>query len=456
MKKKFFLSLTAVLMAMMMLITGCGSQATTSDEKQATTTAAAESAAEATQAKVVNATIEFLHSDSEEPRVKGIQGIIDAFMSANPGITLKQLPIPEDGYWTKITTLMSSGKLPAIIDGAIDQMRLMNEEGVVDTKANTEVIDLKGKDAFFKGALDIMKAPDKDEYLGVPVSGWVAGIWYRKDLFVEKGLPAPTTWENILNAAKTFNDPAKKKYGIAFATEESDFTEQTFTQFALSNNAVLFDSEGKPMFNSAEMKEAIQFYKDLYQYGPKGSNGVTQVKDAFVGGNAAMAVYSTYIMPSLYEQKMADKIGFAVPEKKVAAGFGMTSSLTITNSIKPEERAAAIMFISYMLGKDTNITRLHMSAGGANPVLKEVAADPKYTSHELLKAFGDTASKVPEAFNELKMFGFENGKTHPKMGNITGKLIIPKTLNAILVQNADIDKEIEKAQITLEKIVNEK
>jgi multiple sugar transport system substrate-binding protein len=108
-----------------------------------------------------------------------------------------------------------------------------------------------------------------------------------------------------------------------------------------------------------------------------------------------------------------------------------------------------------MLEKQSNIAWLHMSPGGANPVLKEIAADEQYKSNELLKAFGETSSKVPEAFNELKMLGFQNGKSHPKMGNITAKLVIPKALNAVLVQNANIDKEIEKAQKAMEQIVNE-
>ncbi len=443
MKKRLVSMLTAAVMLLSIGLTGCSSKPSEP---------AASSAPEEPKKTVA---IEFMHSQPEEERVKVIQSIIDDFTAKNPGIEVKQVPVPEDAYWTKMTTLISSQKLPAVVESNIDQGRLLYAEDVIDTQANTEVITGKGKDAFFKGALEILKTPDKDEYTGVPVSGWVAGIWYRKDLFAEKGLEAPTKWENILKAAQALSDPANKKYGIVFATEETDFTEQTFTQFALSNNVELFDADGKPKFNTPEMKEAIAFYKELYKYSPQGSNGVTQVKDAFVGGNAAMAVYSTYIMGSLYEQKMADKIGFAIPENKSAAGFGMMTTLSISKAVDADQKEAAQKFISFMLEKESNITWLHMSPGGANPVVKDIAADEKYQSHELLKAFGETAAKVPEGFNELKMLGFQNGKSHPKMGNITGKFVIPKALNAILVQNAGMDQEIEKAQKAMEQIVNE-
>lgn len=447
MKKRILSRVIALVMLLSLSLTGCSTTPTPATTPAAPTEPAAE------PAKTV--TIEFIHSQPEEERVTAIQKNIDEFTAKNPNIIVKQVPVPEDSYMTKLTTLIASKQLPAIMESNIDWGRLLNSEGVVDAKAHTEVINTKGKDAFFKGALEILQAPDSSDYIGVPVSGWVAGIWYNKTLFAEKGLEAPTTWDNILKAAKALNDPAKKKYGIVFATEESDFTEQTFTQIALSNNAELFDADGKPKFNSPEMKEAIQFYKELYKYSPQGSNGVTQVKDAFVGGNAAMGIYSTYIMGALFEQGIADQIGFAVPENKSAAGFGMLTTLAISNMVGAEEREAAKKFIGFMLEKQSNIAWLHMSPGGANPVLKEIAADEQYKSNELLKAFGETSSKVPEAFNELKMLGFQNGKSHPKMGNITAKLVIPKALNAILVQNANVDKEIEKAQKAMEQIVNE-
>lgn len=395
-------------------------------------------------------TIEFMHSQPEEERVAVIQEIIDAFQAANPDVVVKQVPVPEDGYGTKLTTLISGGKLPAIVEGSIDQARMLGSQEVTDGTASAEVIETVGKDKFYKGSVNVLQSETAGEYYAVPVSGWVQGIWYRKDLFAEKGLAEPNTWENILAAAKALNDPAAKKYGIVFATEVSDFTEQTFSQFALSNNAVLFTDDGKASFNTPEMKEAVGFYKDLYQYCVPGSNGTTQVKDAFLGGNAAMAIYSTYIMGSLYEQGMADKIGFAVPENKNPAGFGMMTSLAVSNTISAEERAAAVRFISFMLDQEMNIKWLHMSPGGANPVLWEVASNDDYLSHEVLKAFGDTSSKVPNTFENLSMFGFQNGKGFVKMGDISGKMIIPRALNNILVQNADVDAEMSAAQKAME------
>jgi multiple sugar transport system substrate-binding protein len=67
---------------------------------------------------------------------------------------------------------------------------------------------------------------------------------------------------------------------------------------------------------------------------------------------------------------------------------------------------------------------------------------------------GDTAKTIPDAFENLKMFGFQNGETNPFMGEISNKMIIGTALNNILVQNADVESELDAAQKQMEEIIN--
>lgn len=432
---------------------GTGSQGSEASEPEASVSGSEEAAGSDT-ADGGEVEIQFLHGQPEEERVQAIQEIIDAFEAENPGIKVTQMPIPEDGFWTKISAMIGTGELPAVVENGVDMLRLLNAEEALDLEAATEVIETVGKDRYYGGVLDMMKAPGKDQYLGVPISGWVSGIWYRKSMFEENNLEPPTTWENILKAAETLNDPDSKTYGIMIATEESDFTEQSFSSFTGSVGYDLFDDSGAPRFNTPEMKEVLEFYNSLYQYTLPGSNGVEQVKDGFVGGHAGMALYSTYIMGAMVEQDMADDIGFAVPEKTEQGGFGMTSTMGISNMISEEERAAAIKFVSYLGNVEANIKWCHMAPGGSNPVLKDVADDPSYLDNEVLKAFGDTAALIPDAFENLQMLGVKDGEVHPAMGNISSKFLIPHCINAILVQGEDVDSAMTKCQEALEEEVS--
>lgn len=238
------------------------------------------------------------------------------------------------------------------------------------------------------------------------------------------------------------------------ATEEGAFTQQTFQQFALSNQAQLFDSEGQPAFDSPQMKEALEFYKELYQYSLPGSNGTTQVRDAMVGENTYMCIYSTYILPALYKQGMAENIGFAIPEKKVAAAAGGFTNYTISNMITPEETEAAKKFLAYMLQDDVNIQMLHMSPGGANPVLKSVADKPEYLDNEVVKGYEEIAKEIPQGFNHMQQFGLQDGRLHPSIGTISQTFVIGRAVNRILVQDEDMETVVEATQKELMEIVN--
>ena len=54
-----------------------------------------------------------------------------------------------------------------------DQAKTSVTNDFIDLEANKEVIDGKGEDAFFDGALSVIKTEDGNDYVGVPVSGWV-------------------------------------------------------------------------------------------------------------------------------------------------------------------------------------------------------------------------------------------------------------------------------------------
>lgn len=397
--------------------------------------------------------ITVMHDEAEEDRIAAKEELIEKFEAENPGIHVVQEPVSESAFETKVKTLISAGELPALVAGSNTLMQMMDEEGVIDAAANKEVFDEIGADAFYDSIPDFLNSQSGEGYISVPVTGWISGIWYRTDVFEEKGLEPPTTWENILAAAKALHDPANKKYGIMISSEEGSFTQQTFQQFALSNEAYLFDSEGNPTFDSPEMKEAIEFYNELYQYSLPGSNGTTEVRDAMLGENTYMCVFSTYILPTLYDQGVAENIGFAIPEHKVQAAAGGFTNYTISNNLSDAERDAAKKFLAFMLEEENNISILHTSPGGAQPVLKAVAESPEYMDNDVIKAYSKIGETVPEAFNNMQQFGLQDGKMNPYMGTISQKFTIGKAINQILVQGADVDETIAATQQELEEIV---
>lgn len=64
--------------------------------------------------------IEFMHSSVEQERQAVISKLIARFEKENPGITVKQVPVEEDAYNTKVITLSRSGSLPEVIETSHD------------------------------------------------------------------------------------------------------------------------------------------------------------------------------------------------------------------------------------------------------------------------------------------------------------------------------------------------
>lgn len=260
----------------------------------------------------------------------------------------------------------------------------------------------------------------------------------------------------MLAIAKAFTDAKNKKYGIAIPTVEGGFSEQAFSQFALSNNANILDGKGKIAVNSTEMKESLTFYQELSKYTMPGSNDVTEVKDAFMNGSAPMAVYSTYILPAVFEEGNAANIGFAIPTQKTKAVFGTVSALTISSGLEDDQKKAAEKFVEFMAQPENMTDWVLMSPGGAQPVSKQVIENEKYQSNEVVKAFGELSNEIAASYNDIQVFGLVDGKNFLKMGDITSSGAIPKMVNGITVGGKSINSELKTASKSIQEILDKK
>lgn len=378
-------------------------------------------------------TIEFMHSSVEQERQAVITKLIARFSEENPQIIVKQVPVEEDAYNTKVITLARSGALPEVIEVSHDYAKVMDKEQLIDRDAIKTVISGVGESSFYDGILRVVRTEDGSAFTGVPISAWLGGIWYRKSALAKAGVNEPTNWTELLNAAGVMTDSAHKKYGIALPTAESVMTEQTFSQFALSNGANVFDAAGNVTANSPEMLTSLNYYRELAQYTMPGSNDVMEIKDAFMNGTTSMAVYSTYILPAFYKDGSPQDLGFVVPTEKSPAVYGMITSLTITAGQSKPETEAAQKFISFMETAQNSADWVLMSPGAALPVTKAVAQTDSYKNNEVIKAFGTLPAELIAQFPNVQVFGSVGEKNFTRMGDITGSAILSEMVNQVTV-----------------------
>jgi len=387
--------------------------------------------------------VEFWTTDSEKARVDVQEAIAADFMKLHPDIEVKVIPVNEEDIPKKIATAKAAGKLPDV--ARIIPLSLVPGfalEGLLDTKAATATITDLGYTTFYKGALDLVRSPTGVEgiWAAVPGDGWPQGIWYRKDLFAEKGLAAPTSWDTILEAAKAFYDPASAMYGIIIGTDPgTPYTQEVFEHFALSNSATGFDKDGNIVMNTPEMVETLDYYTKLAAYGPPGACAAREARQYYIVGQVAMMFYSPYIMDDLaglvdeYKVTVSDlakNTGF-VPiiegPKGIKASFGDLEPLVI---FKGTDTEAAIEWVKYLLGPGY-LTTLFMSPAGKVPVRKTVVDE--WLKNKVFSFYDpEVVADVAGGMDMIKRWGFMEGNVTPLISAVVGRYLVPIVIGKIL------------------------
>lgn len=401
-------------------------------------------------------TIEFMHSSVEQERQAVITQLIQRFEKENPTITVKQVPVEEDAYNTKVITLARTGALPEVIEISHDYAKVMDKEQLLDRAAIAEVIKTVGEQVFYDGILRVVRTEDGSAWTGVPVSAWLSGVWYHKDVLAAAGIAEPQNWDQLLQASQQLNDPAKKRYGIALPTAESVMTEQSFSQFALSAGANVFDDKGNVTLNTPEMAKALTFYQALAATTMPGSNDVMEIKDAFMNGSAPMAVYSTYILPAVFKEGNPANLGFVVPRETSSAVYGMITSLTISNGQTEDETKAAEKFVAWMEQAQNATDWVMMSPGAALPVNKGVVETDTWKRNEVIKAFGQLPYELIAQFPNVQVFGAVGDKNFTRMGDVTGSGIISSMVHNVTVGKQDMTATLTDSQKRLATLISQR
>ena len=421
--------------------------------------------------------IDFWTTQTQSDRMATIQVLIDTYQIMMPKVTINLIPVDENDLATQLNTAAAAGNMPALIEVGAENAVAFGTEGLLDAKAATDLINMIGKDKFYTGSLQLVESSDAGTYYATPYHGWVQGIWYRADWFEEAGLEPPNTWDNILKAAKYFYNPSENQYGILVGTKAEAYAEQCFTQFAMSNGAGLFDKDGNLIFNSPEMKEAIEFYAELAKYNPPGPQ-TWRARDYYLQGKMAMFFYSTYIMDDLalaevaagsltsenfaelagtsFDPDLAEKTGMASTITHTEdAGYGVVVSLAMPDQGDASKTEAAKNFLRYLYTPNAYITFLHMAPGGMNPVLKEIATNARFQNdpNGIFKNYGkEKMAEIMAGLDSIETFSIVDGNRISAASTIYSKQILPQMIYKITQENMDVDSAMAWAEEEMKKM----
>jgi len=183
------------------------------------------------------------------------------------------------------------------------------------------------KDIFLSG---IGHGTYKGKLYGMPITTEAEILYYRKDIFAEKGLAVPTTMDELYETAVKLK--TKEMSGIAMRGHRGwGANVWSWTGFPFTYGGKVFDEKGMPIFNSPEVVAATEMYAKLLQdAGPKGAVNYNwyEVLTDFQQGKTAMVIDSSGFMTPFEDptqSMVAGKIGYTmmprVPGKPLKANY---------------------------------------------------------------------------------------------------------------------------------------
>ncbi|MCV6823910.1 MULTISPECIES: ABC transporter substrate-binding protein [Halocynthiibacter] len=243
-----------------------------------------------------SADIRFWTTETQPERLEKQQTMAAEFEAAT-GTAVEVIPVEEKDLGTRATAAFAAGDLPDVIYHPLSYALPWVEAGILDVDAATDVIDELGAGTFAEGPLSL--AAVEDGTASVPVDGWTQMVVYRKDLFDEAGLEAPTTYANVLAAVEALHNPPEM-YGFVAATKiDEGFMSQVLEHVFLANGVSPVGADGFQPLDEAATIEVLEFYKAIAEASPPGELYWKQSRELYFAGQAAMIIWSPFILDEL-------------------------------------------------------------------------------------------------------------------------------------------------------------
>jgi len=257
-------------------------------------------------------------------------------------------------------------------------------------------------------------------YWAYPTEGDAVGWAYRKDLFEDPenkkafeekyGYPldVPQTWMQLRDIAEFFTRPEQNLYGIGVYTQiDYDGLTMGYETAMFSWGAEWQDENNNVLgvVNSDRAVEALEFYKQLYQFAPPGTNNAffAEMNDIFINGQAAMIMNYFAFFPALINPAVnpyAEVTGFfSTPEGPYGDRYTSLGGqgLSVINYISDERKQASLDFIKWFASEE--VQRQWAEVGGYTCNVAVLESEEFLNATPYNRAFSESMTFVKDFWN---------------------------------------------------------
>lgn len=357
-------------------------------------------------------------------------------------VTLKHDPIDFGGQVTKTT---------ATLAGETGSYDIIETYGFVvpgfAAKGDIEPLDdyvAKYSDKYKLDAIseEMRSAMSYDGKLyGLPMQAQMYVMAYRQDIFDSLGLEPPTTFAEMLEAAKAVQAKGEIKFPIALPLNATADISTNYQAAMNSNGKDFLDESGKPQFTSDESRKALEGLRSLLPYMDPQVTTFDQpkVQQQMFNGTAAMAIMFSGRMNDLTvstNTKLADQFAFAAPPSLEAGSPHLYSRLSVDG---------------WSIPKNTKLDKdmlFQMMAASVSEDASKASVPAAYPAREGMVS--EDSSKYAAAANATI------GKTMPTPGHPSGAPVtnaIRPVLVQVITGQLDVEAGMQEMQSLAEKAI---
>ena len=332
--------------------------------------------------------------------VEGTSNAIAAEFTKETGIKVDAQMSPWDGYTTKVTTAITSGQVPDLVEIGNTDAPTLGASGSFMPWDAAAFDKVGGRTQFVQAAIDAYTPAGKDPN-SLPLG---AGVWcmvYNKAMFQTAGIQPPTTWDDFTTAAKKLTNASKGVYGVAMAAGTPGAMNTWAWIIGQQNGVPYYTPDGKPQVNTPAMVSAMaDLLKWVY---PDQIMSTAVVADNFNGDNALLTSGKAAMDFTQNPQAAIDhpdQYGVAyipLPATPPAGGKKVMSHVAGVNVAvfkNAAHKEAAIKFAKFLMGDKAQVMEAKGEVG--LPVTLSALNDP-YFQTPSMKALGDILAKYAAA-----------------------------------------------------------
>lgn len=259
-------------------------------------------------------------------------------------------------------------------------------------------------DSLYWDAKRALFREDTGDMLGLPITGNVQLVYYRKDLFDAAGLKAPRTWDDLRAASVALKDKVDYPYVTAGVRE---LALNRAVPFLMSAGGGVFknarDGDYTVIFNTPESLDGLKSYIELVKrsHPNPGANTIANVSQLISTGKSAMTTEVAALWGAINNPNnslAAGKLGVA-PHPIKAGGLSKSSSTVwvggIPKNAPPASQKLALAFMTWLLQKENQAALFENGSIPVRTDLIGVAKDPDSVLPALSAAFGQAEMVTP-------------------------------------------------------------